>query len=149
MQTKTEVGPIDELERMADAATPGPWGFSPPDLAAKFFAEVCDASGDMTICHLLAGDVDDRNVRFIAAANPARIKALCAEVRKLREKLNTKYWEGIRDENIMLESANTALLARVEAMRAVVDAAEHMRDAGAYCSNKLISALDKLPGGGA
>ncbi len=76
---------LAEMKRLAEAATPGPWQAFRPELENKFFAEVADSTGNMTICHLLAGDIDDRNVQFIAAANPAAVLELIERVKKAEE----------------------------------------------------------------
>lgn len=61
---------LDELERLAKAATPGPW-------RKGRFDSVVDGEG-----FLVAGDCPDHD--FIAACQPQAILALIEEVRRLR-----------------------------------------------------------------
>ncbi len=75
---------LDELERLAREATPGPWRYFVYD-------EVWGVSRverpRRSICQCRYGANDVENARFIAASREA-IPALCAEVRRLRERLD-------------------------------------------------------------
>jgi hypothetical protein len=74
---------LDELERLAKAATPGPW-------------EYREADGSAAVCHrggwveaILPGSPQENSdAAYCAAANPATILALTAEVRRLRADLD-------------------------------------------------------------
>lgn len=96
---------IDELERLALAATPGPW-WQNPDAGNQ----VClgDVNG-IDIC-FVAGPGDDwseANQAFIAAANPAVILGLVAEVRRLRAAKEWAEWTAsFRHACEALESHN-------------------------------------------
>ncbi len=78
---------LKQLEELADAATPGPW-----DVKNDEDSLVIVAGKGADDCILLfmdsecSADADHANAAFIAAANPARIKALCAEVRELKDR---------------------------------------------------------------
>jgi hypothetical protein len=73
---------LDELERLAKAATPGPW-------CDRGFGSIQPESGGSLVAVTVTkgGCLPDyvENSAFIAAANPAAILALIAEVRALRE----------------------------------------------------------------
>jgi hypothetical protein len=81
-------GRLAELERLARAATPGPW------------ERETDSDGNATPYLVMAGDIRisdtgwdvgkkqaGRNTAFIAAAHPGTVLALVAEVRRLRAAL--------------------------------------------------------------
>lgn len=87
---------IDELERLAKAATPGPWcdrgfGSIQPEIGGSLVAVTVTKGG------CLPGYVE--NAAFIAAANPAAILALIAEVRALREK--EKAWPDVFGDRLV------------------------------------------------
>ncbi len=69
---------IEKLEALAKAATPGPW-------------ECREAEGAAAICHergWVADDFSEQTIidtRYIAAANPAAVMELIAEVERLRD----------------------------------------------------------------
>lgn len=70
----------DELKRLAEAATPGPWSYDG--------SYICPArvEGETTYVEswsALADSHQMENVRYIAAANPAAILELIAEVDRL------------------------------------------------------------------
>lgn len=84
------------LEAAAMAATPGPWlhRHDPGNpagvqhgvkLAGEFGAWVCDCldNADNTVRPTMAGE---RNAAYIAAANPAAISALLADLRALQQR---------------------------------------------------------------
>ena len=60
---------IKELERLAEAATPGPWEMD--DLLAEF-SGIWVSSAFGMICD----DIGENDARFVAAANPAAILEL-------------------------------------------------------------------------
>lgn len=75
---------LDALEKLADEATPGEWTIN----------AVRTIEGQQMVCggvdheYGLVADVTmDRDAAFIAAANPATIKALIAELKEAREHL--------------------------------------------------------------
>ncbi|MFM0044102.1 hypothetical protein [Paraburkholderia sediminicola] len=68
---------LDELERLAKAATPGEW--------SNTFAHIIGGPNRRLIADLFGDEqIDHDNAAYIAAANPAAILALVAEVRALR-----------------------------------------------------------------
>lgn len=78
--------PVDiaELERLARAATPGPWWHG------KYYDRVtrtADGDGSDSIAHVYGGRGQNDNAAYIAAASPATILALVEEVREMREAL--------------------------------------------------------------
>ena len=83
----------DELKRLAEAATPGPWSFDG--------SYICPAriEGETTYVETWRAVADSHqteNVRFIAAANPAVILELIEEVEALREKASELSVEAVR-----------------------------------------------------
>lgn len=84
---------LDELDRLAKAASPGPWcdrgfGSIQPESGGSLVAVTVTKGG------CLPGYVE--NSAFIAAANPAAILALTAEVRRLRAALSAPIAMGIK-----------------------------------------------------
>ena len=77
---------IDELERLAEAATPGPW-------CDRGFGGIQPESGGSLVAVTVTkgGCLPDyvENSAYIAAANPTAILELVAEVRRLQTALNT------------------------------------------------------------
>lgn len=100
---------LDALEKLADEATPGPWttdsGDGPLDDNAKFQsnAQVLIYSDEDCDIHPVADascnhscrteDEQAANAAFIAAANPATIKALIAELKEERELFSALIFE--------------------------------------------------------
>lgn len=66
---------IDELEKLAKSATPGPWSYI-RDIVIGDRSKILESLND---------SVDD--ARFVAAANPATILEMVAEIRELRSVL--------------------------------------------------------------
>ena len=99
---------LDELEKLAKAATPGPW-------KVKFDINVSDREG---VSVLGAGGTDatahfDRNrnnATFIAAANPATVLRLVELLRESQAAINDLlcWWHGRLPPEYM------ALLAKLE-----------------------------------
>jgi hypothetical protein len=87
---------LDELERLAKAATPGPWRGDRIDGTVKYDIVAGDyPNGKYTVvCHGDNGNACDggygfanaENEAYALAANPASILELVAEVRALRER---------------------------------------------------------------
>lgn len=68
---------LDELERLAKAATPGEW--------SNTFAHIIGGPNRRLIADLFGDEqIDHDNADYIAAANPAAILDLIAEVRAFR-----------------------------------------------------------------
>ena len=71
---------IEELKRKAEAATPGPWRAA---ISSSMVNSVCTTFE--TVCET-GKNIDD--ALYIAAANPAAILALIAEIDSLRDEVN-------------------------------------------------------------
>ncbi|MDV7209933.1 ead/Ea22-like family protein [Azotobacter beijerinckii] len=78
-----------ELNRLAEAATPGPWriGKANRDESDIGIHGAGDGSIVADVCSDVWGDAD-ANAEFIAAANPAAILALIAENERLKQELS-------------------------------------------------------------
>ena len=97
---------IEELKRLAEAATPGPWEYQKDskDFPVNGYVTVRDCIYSVCVLPYEGIRADDRvtdNGRFIAAANPAAVLELIAEVDRLREDAD--------DLTIALESSEKAL----------------------------------------
>ncbi len=73
---------INELRNLAQAATPGPW-YAEGGTTNKDVIYVYSEHSDFEVCH---GDTSDSD--YIAAANPAAILTLIAEIDSLRDQVN-------------------------------------------------------------
>ena len=71
---------INELRQLAQAATPGPWRAA---ISSSMVNRVCTTLE--TVCET-GKNIDD--ALYIAAANPAAILALIAEIDSLRDEVN-------------------------------------------------------------
>ena len=71
-----------ELKRLAEAATPGPWAY---DGSYVCPARTEDGTTYVELWRSIADCHQPENTKFIAAANPAAVLALIAEVESLRE----------------------------------------------------------------
>lgn len=70
-----------ELKRLAEAATPGPWAY---DGSYVCPARTEDGTTYVELWRSIADCHQPENTKFIAAANPAAVLALIAEVEGLR-----------------------------------------------------------------
>lgn len=77
---------LDALERLARSATPGPWrwGRGPSEVLLADGILAADGSAVFANCGRGAGDPSDEDAAFIAAAHPAAVLALVAELRAAR-----------------------------------------------------------------
>ena len=71
-----------ELKRLAEAATPGPWAY---DGSYVCPARTEDGTTYVELWRSIADCHQPENTKFIAAANPAAVLALIAEVEDLRK----------------------------------------------------------------
>ncbi len=94
MEDNDNLPDLDALERLAKAATPGPWVYDgiafvgKENVPGKGFQMIADndrETGCLRPRGFGAGLPLDANGKFIAAANPQTVLALVAEVRRLRE----------------------------------------------------------------
>ncbi|OBR52349.1 ead/Ea22-like family protein [Paraburkholderia tropica] len=77
---------LDKLEELAEAATPGPWRAESCGIDDCWCEVVnCDSREEGVSG---SGALSKRDARYIAAANPATILTLIAEVRALRTQLH-------------------------------------------------------------
>lgn len=111
-----------ELKRLAEAATPGPWAY---DGSYVCPARTEDGTTYVELWRSIADCHQPENTKFIAAANPAAVLALIAEVEGLR-KLPTAWSEvyeqsdeldALRDEKLAWLNARDQLKAEVEKLR--------------------------------
>ena len=70
---------LNELEKLSDAATPGPWLW--PNVGSSDF--VIAGEDRLGICHADS----PRTAAFIAAMNPQTVKAMCQLIREQHEAL--------------------------------------------------------------
>ena len=78
---------LDILEALARAATPGPWEPYESSRACEYISQVwCQAESDneRVVCYMNEAQRELANTAHIAAANPAAVLELCAELRKAR-----------------------------------------------------------------
>jgi len=83
----------EELKRLAQAATPGPWAYTKDskDFPVNGYVTVRDCIYSVCVLPYEGIRTDDRvtdNGAYIAAANPAAILALIAEIDSLRDQVN-------------------------------------------------------------
>ena len=107
---------INELRRLAQAATPGPWKLLPVGDKSKCFAVAdIDFLSVLTVvyeCGTSFGAVYfDGDAKFIAAANPATVSEL---LDRLESTEKERDWNAERLEDALEEL--TALRAKIEAM---------------------------------
>lgn len=77
---------LDELERRAKAATPGPWEFENCyNLQRREFLNGTEVHPHVLLKTLNGWEPIPSDADFIAAANPQTVLALIAELRALRE----------------------------------------------------------------
>ena len=84
---------INELRQLAQAATPGPWAYTTDsnDFPVNGYVTVRDCIYSVCILPYEGIRTDDRvtdNGLYIAAANPAALLALIAEIDSLRDEVN-------------------------------------------------------------
>lgn len=98
---------LDELDRLAEAATPGPW--FKESVLRTFPDGIFDEKGRLLVaiecCASMSIPEATANQAFIAAANPQIIKALIARVRAAEEacvKMETALSEA-RDHELAFE----------------------------------------------
>lgn len=78
---------IEELKRLAEAATPGPWASHPKG----YYGAVCRDEDQYDLVAVTHGQRRNNvlaNEAFIAAANPAAVLDMIAEIEQLRDQVN-------------------------------------------------------------
>lgn len=132
---------IEELKRLAEAATPGPWisneSWQSMRLGARHsgkyeirkngrlspsFQPLALVRGDKRI----TGGNGKDNADYIAAANPAAVLELIAEVEALRADVATERALSFRDQVAALEGQRDELLAALYGM-VQLDRENHQR----------------------
>jgi hypothetical protein len=99
---------LDELKRIAEAATPGPWSWQERgyienyDVLADDRFITCGDSREE--CNGAIGKQDD--AAFIATFNPSRIAKLLAVVKAARDLLDAESWGPV---HVRLDAALDAL----------------------------------------
>jgi hypothetical protein len=80
-----------ELKQLAEAASPGPWLHENDDLYFKddgYTRHMMTTDPGHDVCDEAGDDAAHRdNLKFIAAANPAAVLALVAEIQRLHQAL--------------------------------------------------------------
>jgi hypothetical protein len=91
---------LKELERLARAATPGPWAINTAGIAKRgepfkiteIYVYAPETQDDTAICADVIDPVtqepSEANAAYIAAANPAAILSLIAELEQCRKDAN-------------------------------------------------------------
>jgi len=74
---------LDALEKLADEATPGPWNYEGTGYTDDG-AQYREVTSSAEVIFGEWGVPSEENAAFIAAANPATIKALIAELKEAR-----------------------------------------------------------------
>jgi len=97
---------LDRIERRANAATEGPWGFSYGDRryiadpSTDIVGEVAPEYSGQAICVFAVASANEKDAEFIASAR-ADVPALIARVRELE----TELWEVSGDRDAQLRRA--------------------------------------------
>ena len=108
---------IEELKRLAEAATPGPWEID--DMLADITGiEVWSTDG------MLCESISEENARYIAAANPAAVLELI------------DIYYGCKD------ALEAVVNQRQELLAALKDAREMVEDWGAYAPEYMQDKYD-------
>jgi hypothetical protein len=133
VSTKVTDDALDDLERKAKAATPGPWTREKPPSNEDGWATgvvVAGTPGRQTVyANPPGGSFPSADCDFISAANPAVVLALVAELRRLRE----------------LEQAVESTTAEFGGWRhAEADLIVHQEEAVAHDHNRMLDALQGL-----
>lgn len=133
-----------ELKRLAEAATPGPWAY---DGSYVCPARTEDGTTYVELWRSIADCHQPENTKFIAAANPAAVLALVAEVEGLR-KLPTAWSEvyeqsdeldALRDEKLAWLSERDQLKADNDLQAKEIEALRKAVEFGADCFRKISS----------
>lgn len=117
---------LDALEKLADEATPGPWMISlhggPWTASCRISTKRGSPNGDIAnVLHGLGSRTKDEtrsNAAFIAAANPATIKALIAELKEANGLLSDIAASKITSDNPYLWKWASEVLTKTRAFLA-------------------------------
>ena len=117
---------IEELKRLAEAATPGPWK------VAEWTAG--QRSCEVMTCrhHRVVSDAIWLDAAYIAAANPAAVLSLIAEIERLKDlliKRDREYRQEMASYRLKVQSQDEATFsAQRDLLRAQKDEIEQLRD---------------------
>lgn len=100
---------LAELKKLAEAATPGPWEWRPYTEYGERRSAVTYKRGSKIVSDSWGYEAD-KNAAFIAAANPATIKALIELAEQMQEALVECQNIAI-DRNFATDKADKALAA--------------------------------------
>ena len=135
---------LEELKRLAKAATPGPWQVSLNGSGEDGWVE---DSNSQYLTTGYEGEMAAKDVRFIAAANPAAVLALIERVEEAERhaafltdwsQATTEVVCGERPKGVMVATtleAVRALKARVAALEALARKGLEAYHLGASCAN--------------
>ena len=123
---------INELRRLAQAATPGPWGNTDPDPTI-----INSPYNQLAICYRNSRALTD--AKFIAAANPAAIS-------ELLDRLEAAESDGLEQARLlgMGGEREAALMAKLEAAEKERDSTRKLADSLALALNTSNHERDNL-----
>lgn len=97
---------VDHLEKLADAATPGPWAWwAVTETTASGFGPYGRVVGPTYVSIDHAEALSPADAEFIGSVHPETVKELCAELRRLRRQVAEKETVGNWDEPIIFGPA--------------------------------------------
>ncbi len=94
---------LDELERLARAATPGPWTYE------EFRNDKKEVLG--AVIKELGWSVDRENGSYVAAANPAVVLELIAERKSVSAELSVRTNQLVKAQNAAIEMTGKLRIA--------------------------------------
>lgn len=101
---------IEELRKLAEAATPGPWISHPKG----YYGAVCASENEFDLVAVTHGQRRNNvlaNEAYIAAANPATVIGLIAEIERLRDDVSSMTGEADALERQLNEARNNDITA--------------------------------------
>lgn len=117
---------INELRKLAQAATPGPWVAGGPSFGEPFPVwcdeVVTESGGDspesVCLCPSGAEESSTDDMSYIAAANPAAILAMIQQRDELLAALKhiREYWNGDQNDEAMADACFSAINISEEAI---------------------------------
>jgi len=110
---------MDDLRKLAEAATPGPWKYATPNTvrAGRFNVVPNTAAGGSGVGLAGKSDAERANAAYIAACSPDRILRLLDAVDKAREVLSV-YEQFCIDDSRGYASEYAALRTALAALEA-------------------------------
>ena len=128
---------INELRRLAQAATPGPWWVNQDGLNHGFERGVMEINaldwwalaGAWVVNDGKQSDEGSANAKFIAAVNPATVSELLDRLEAAERNLNCCQGERMEAASLFL-SVKTRLTEERDALRAKIEAMEKQEPVG-------------------